>query len=258
MIGRNYHSLSRPKSPQLNLFRPLQFFLSLFSLLILATFTTYAGDDEDPRRVIEFAGREWYVKDGIGLGPGNNNWSDDRRSVWVDDEGRLHLRIRQIDGVWYSAQVTSVEYTTPGTHRFYVETALNDLDEHVVFGMFLYRDDEHELDIEISQQGQRDNHNAKFAVQPYYLDGHRSGFFLEWDGATVHEIDWQAETVSFASFRREDDAEVVIHEWVYEGENIPEADLQLRIQINLWLSRRPPADEQEIEVVISDLEAPSD
>ena len=38
-----------------------------------------AGSSE---RIIDFAGRQWGVKSGCGLGPGPNCWSDSEQSVW--------------------------------------------------------------------------------------------------------------------------------------------------------------------------------
>jgi hypothetical protein len=230
---------------------------ALLALVVLTAYAAFPTDADDTRRTIEFAGRQWYVKAGIGLGPGNNNWSDDSESVWVDDAGQLHLRIRNIDGMWYSAQVIAVDDTGYGMYRFFVETPLNDLDEHVVVGLFLYRDDNHELDIEISHQGQVEDDNALFAVQPYFLEGHRESFTLDWDGPTIHEIEWQAENVRFATLQDDESAQPVIHEWLYEGDGIPRERHRLRIQINLWLTEPAPANEEEVEIVISGVDAPT-
>ena len=49
---------------------------------------------------LKFSGLEWTVKHGPKMGPGPNAW--DRRNVWVDDEGRLHLKMAQCDGKWTS------------------------------------------------------------------------------------------------------------------------------------------------------------
>jgi hypothetical protein len=228
-----------------------------FSTLITYAAPTSTTEDEE-RRIIEFAGRSWVVKEGERMGPGNNNWSASSHSVWVDDEGRLHLRVRNIDGVWHSAQVISVEPTVYGEHRFFVETPLHDLDENVIFAMFLYRDDHNELDIEISSHGLTEGENAKFAVQPYFRDGHRESFVLDADSPTIHTIDWEAETVRFAVHEWGEDDTPLIHEWTYEGEDIPAESRDLYIEINLWLADREPTNGEEVEVIISDLEAPTD
>jgi hypothetical protein len=232
-------------------------FFALSTMMTYATPTSTNGGTDDERRIIEFAGRSWVVKEGLRRGPGNNNWSDSPQSVWVDDEGKLHLRIRNVDGVWYSAQIISVDDTSYGQHRFFVETPLHEIDENVILGLFLYQDDHHELDIEISRQGQPEGANAKFVVQPYHRDGHRESFALDWDGSTIHEIDWTSESVRFAVYEGgTDNAAPLIHEWVYEGGDIPDESRNLYIEMNIWLTARAPANGEEIEVVISDLEAP--
>jgi hypothetical protein len=100
-------------------------------------------------RIIQFAGRNWEVKVGFG-GPGPNNWSDTDQSVWVDADGRLHLRLREVGGVWYAAEVRTVLPTKYGMHRFYLIGPVDQLDRNVIFSAFVYGDDSKEIDIEFS------------------------------------------------------------------------------------------------------------
>ena len=74
---------------------------------ILLFFFTF--NNLQAQRFIEFSGIKWLVKNSriTTKGPGNNVWSDDPKSVWVDDDGNLHLRIRKVDGKWFSAEVVS-------------------------------------------------------------------------------------------------------------------------------------------------------
>jgi len=59
------------------------------------------ADREAVYRQIEFSGYTWNVKAcETRAGPGPNYFSDDPADVWVDDQGRLHLRIVQRDGRW--------------------------------------------------------------------------------------------------------------------------------------------------------------
>jgi hypothetical protein len=233
------------------------FFITILPLFAALSFPLNSCIAKGTPRTLAFAGLTWEVKAGIGLGPGNNNWSDDPQSVWVDDAGKLHLKIRKVGNRWYSAQVNAVGYTTYGVHRFYVETPTHNLDQDVVLGLFLYRDDDHELDVEISRKGQPQGENAKFAVQPYFRRGHRESFNLIWDGPALYEINWQPAAVYFASREGHDLSNPLIHEWRYEGGDIPQASDRLRIQINLWLAGGAPADGQEVEVVIADLDTPA-
>jgi hypothetical protein len=56
---------------------------------------------------LKFAGLEWTVKHGPAMGPGPNTW--DRRNVWVDDQGRLHLQIARRDGKWTCAELSTTQ-----------------------------------------------------------------------------------------------------------------------------------------------------
>jgi hypothetical protein len=208
-------------------------------------------------RVIRFAGHKWSVKNGLNLPPRNNNWSDDPRSVWIDVDGKLHLKIRQQEGVWYSAQVTAFDYASHGSYHFYVETPVADLGDSAVLGLFLYADDQNEIDIEFRQRENERFDNGSYVIQPYIQDGHRETFQLDWEGQTVHEIVWQPDFVNFRSLRGDDpDSGQLLYEWRFDqGRSIPPENRNLRVQMNLWmLNAATHAD--EIEVVIADVVTP--
>jgi len=178
--------------------------------------------------------------------------------VWVDGAGRLHLTIRNVGGTWYASEVFTDLRTNYGLHRFYVESPLHDLDQNVVLGLFLYQDDEHEIDIESARWNNPVGENAQFVIQPYYLGGHREQFFLNWDGSSTHEINWAAASVGFRSVKGYNpDTGEVIHEWTYSGGDIPQENRHLRVRINLWLyNSSQPSDGQEVEIIIASLDAP--
>ncbi|HEX8966849.1 MAG TPA: glycosyl hydrolase, partial [Chloroflexota bacterium] len=71
--------------------------------------TTSVSAIPDGRRAIEFAGYAWRVRTASVLeGPGPNYFSDSPEHVWLDADGRLHLRVApEPDGRWYAAEVTS-------------------------------------------------------------------------------------------------------------------------------------------------------
>jgi hypothetical protein len=201
-------------------------------------------------RVIVFAGREWVVKAGANLPPRGNAWSDAPESVSVDSDGRLHLRIRQIDELWHSAQVIALEPAQYGMYRFRVETPLNDLHPNVVLGMFLYRDDAREIDIEFSKRLAGGDSNALYAVQPSQRAGHRSAFQFAWAGASTHEIHWQADWVCFRSLEGTAGDGPVVYEWAFEQPGVPAQADDLRLQINLWLLE-PARQDREVTVILS-------
>lgn len=215
----------------------------------------------DSERIIDFAGRQWNVKSGCELGPGPNCWSDDQPSVWVDG-GQLHLKIREIDGTWNSAEVYTTECTQYGMHRFFTVGRLDNLDKNVVAALFLYKDDDTEMDIEFSKFGEMNPPNAQYVVQPWYLPEHREPFTMTLTGAfSTHYIDWSASAIQFRSihghYQEPPDSAHLIHEWLYTGSDIPNQSECLKIHINLWLYHgNSPSDGQEAELVVKNAQLP--
>ncbi|MBN1155200.1 hypothetical protein JXB12_09815 [candidate division KSB1 bacterium] len=129
-------------------------------------------------RIIHFAGCDWYVRGGFG-GPGPNYWSDSDESVWLDDDGRLHLRIRYEGARWYCAEVYTTKYTTYGEHRFLIEGDPELFDKNVVLGLFTYANDEAEIDIEFSRWGNANYQQiGSFTVQPYTIANNSKQFAI--------------------------------------------------------------------------------
>ncbi|MGI6390956.1 MAG: hypothetical protein ACOX7Q_12290 [Kiritimatiellia bacterium] len=124
-------------------------------------------------RRIWFSGYEWSVKDSRGqtTGPGDNVFSDSTGNVWVDAQGRLHLKICRRNGVWSCAEVVSVRSFGHGTYRIFADTAADALDARAVLGLFTWNDDapytHREIDIELSRwDNASDANNAQYVVQP--------------------------------------------------------------------------------------------
>ncbi|MBZ0310169.1 MAG: DUF11 domain-containing protein [Anaerolineae bacterium] len=205
-------------------------------------------------RVVYFANQSWYVKAGTNMGPANNNWSDSSESVWVDAQGRLHLKIRKIGDTWWCAEVFTMMTYGYGTYQFFVDSDLNAVDQNIVLGLFLYQDDQNELDVEVSRWGVPADPNAQFVIQPYYVANHRERFFLNNSGPTVHEMVWKPDSVLFTSFQGSSPVgSPVIHTWEHAHTDIPQQERDLRLHFNLWLLNPPqmPANEQAFEVILS-------
>lgn len=124
-------------------------------------------------RTLYFSGYTWTVKaasDGP-VGPGPNYFADSADQVWVDAQGRLHLRIAYKYGRWWAAEVISTRSFGYGTYHFDVDTTLDDLDPNIVLGLFTWSDHpalhHREIDIEIARWGQANNDNGQCVVQPY-------------------------------------------------------------------------------------------
>jgi len=209
-------------------------------------------------RSITFSGYEWLVKDGFS-GPGPNRFSDSPRNVWVDQQGRLHLRIERRRGRWYAAEVVLAQTTGYGTYRFGVDSRVDNLDLNAVLGLFTWctnpAADNCEIDIELSRWGDELNQNAGYVVQPYDEPGHVYSFELPPESPTTHSFTWRPSDVFFQSENGVHDplgSIDPIQSWTYVQAVPPPAGASARI--NLWLrgGLRPASKKNKsIEVVIS-------
>lgn len=210
------------------------------------------------RRVISFAGMDWWVKSGH-YGPGPNHFSDSAESVWVDEDAKLHLKIRQIDGLWHCAEVWTMAPAGWGNYLFWLESRVDLYDPNVVAGLFLYQDDDHEIDIEFSRWGDPDYPCGSYTVQPYYHQGNNRPFEMNLEGSwTSHSFNWQPDYVDFQSlhghYHEAPDAGYVIDTWRYSGEDNPSESEEMILHLNLWLmSGLAPTDVNEVELIVSHL-----
>ena len=69
---------------------------------------------------IAFAGINWNIKSG-NYGPGPNNWSDSPSSVWIDENGYLHLKIRKVGNKWLCAKIYAQQSLEHGKYRFVLQ-----------------------------------------------------------------------------------------------------------------------------------------
>lgn len=248
----------------------------LIFLLLLTGQTLFAGlpfrniDNEytqaaTPTRTITFAGVEWQVKSGGPMGPGPNYWTDSPQDVWVDENGRLHLRIVKKGNIWYCSEVYTSNSTSYGEHRFLVDGYIDRMDQNIVLGLFVYAHDEAEIDIEYSRWGQGANYKrvGNYNIQPYYRTGNSHQFESPLNQSqSTHFFNWQEEKIEFGSLQGHHhqepaSSEDYIQQWIYSGADNPDPSLNLRTHINFWLfSGNAPEDLSVLEVIITDVFQP--
>jgi len=232
----------------------------LYTLLFfIFYFTLMSAQKNKPVRIINFAGMDWYVRSGQG-NPGNNLWSDTEESVWVDNQNRLHLKIKKIHGKWYAAEIRSMHPTHYGTHKFYIANRIDLLDKNLVAAVFIYKDDTHEMDIEFSRWKHDRAPNSQYVVQPEKQENvHKFDIRLNGDYST-HIIRWQPDFIAFQSYHGHypflPGKEYLIDNWEYNRKKLID-DNQYRIHINLWMvDNQPPSDNQEAELIIASMDSP--
>lgn len=156
---------------------------------------------------ITFSGREW-TKKNTGeyvWGPGPNHFLGD--NAWVDNLGRLHLKISYANGYWSCAEIILTESLGYGIYRVWVDTDVSNLPNNVVFSpMFTYSDEaefsHREIDVEFSNGDVVGSPEPwQFVVQPYTVSVNRHRFTAPPNmSKSMHMFAWLPELVSFASF----------------------------------------------------------
>jgi len=241
-------------------------FKILFCVAILFGSCSSSGETDIPPpistdRIIEFSGYEWIVRTSNDnkVGPGPNYFSDSEDNVWVDDDGRLHLKIVRIGGTWYCSGVILKKPLGYGKYVFYVGNDVSKLDPNIVAGLFTYFNDEEEIDIEFSRWSDPDNEDSQFAVQPSHLVGNKVrynlGLLTEY---STHSFNWQPDRIEFVSLQGHGlvvNGDNLIQEWTYHGDNIPPNRTAERLRMNLWLFRgQVPSDSKTYEMIIDKFE----
>jgi hypothetical protein len=253
----NYETIK----PKTNTMKAVIFYVTFLFTLLNLDLSLFA--QTPPTRTISFADCAWYVKSGY-WGPGPNHFSDSDQSVWLDELGRLHLKIRQQGNTWYCTEVYTTEFTSYGEHRFLVDGRIDLLDRNIVLGLFTYASDASEIDIEFSRWG--DPNFARvgsFTVQPWDIPGNCERFICHLDSAkTTHYFNWQPDSVTFASLHGHylgdpPAPNYYIHRWTYKGKDIPSSANNLRTHINYWLNRGDrPLDPRALEIIITHVVQP--
>lgn len=228
----------------------------LFAVVFLSA--VFSFDSTFAQRTISFSGIEWYVKAGF-YGPGPNYWSDSKQNVWVDAKGFLHLKIRKAGGEWRCSEIYSVQEFGYGEFTFQVASNLEKYPGNVMVGLFVYENDNSEIDIEFANR-KSGRVLGWYAVQ----DSNRyeencDNFSLNLTGDySTHKFSWNKQAIIFQSYHGHADslpsAGHLINEWIYKGHNIPREGNE-RLRINFWLnSGNEPLNEKELELIIKSVD----
>ena len=219
---------------------------------VIAVATVKGAPDASaaPRKILSFSGYEWEVRESPSDRGGANEY--DAANAWVDADGFLHLKLAQRDGRWMSAEVVLTRSLGFGTYAFTVKDTSH-LDPAAALGMLTWDDqsaeqNHRELDIEISQWGDRKIPNAQYVVQPYYVPANVARFSAP-AGTLTHSLRWEPGRASFRTVRGAGagGALVAQHEFT-SGVPAPGAE---RVRMNLYFFRFSAASPQkDVEIVI--------
>lgn len=186
------------------------------------------------------------------------------RTMWVDGQGFLHLKITYASNQWRCAEIISDRSFGYGQYRFTVNTPVSVLGTNVVLGMFTWSDDAafnyREIDVEQSRWNYAygPSNVEDYAVQPYYLPNQVLYFSLPPSLTnSTHSFVWQSTNVAFQSLRggfaSPPAISNILTTWSC-GVGIPPAGGE-QVHINLWLENgSPPTNNQPVEVILSQFE----
>lgn len=211
-----------------------------------------AGKPGYPDKVT-WSGAIWQVKTSrSAVGPGPNIF--DKTNVWVDAQGRLHLRIaKNAAGAWSAAEIIGPKTYGYGTYTFTLASPTDGLDPNVVLGFFTWSDKapyaHREIDIEFARWGVAgDVTNAQYVVQPTSGANHLTRFTQPSDATSTHAFTWRKGQIDWQSRGA---AGATIASKTYAGTDVPPTGDE-RVRLNLWLfGGAAPTDGQSVEVVIS-------
>lgn len=233
-----------------------------FRLLVGAVLAaSLASAAQAKPRTIVFADHSWTVRESGKGGPGPNHWR--AQNVWLDDNGYLHLKITQKNGVWYCAELQTTDAMGFGTYQFWLDTPVNAFDPQVVLGLFDYTtpevgpDGTNEIDIEFSRWGNPKWPNGAYTVFPAKTgkpDTSQTFELTDASAESTHRFSWTSSSVAFESLAGHQNGDTGRYEaWTFAPKNskvlVPQTPIP--VHLNLWLAKgRPPIDGQEVEVVI--------
>ncbi len=234
----------------------------MLSIISVAACSQYKGHRDYMPRSIKFSEREWWIKSSPEIqGPGNNIF--DRRNVWVDWSGKLHLKVNEQDGRWTCAEIYSKDTLGYGRYKIVLDANLGELDPNLVFGFFTWDPHEFEnhanseIDIEFSRWGYplapRVLHYSVHPVslQKLFLERFQSSNTnpKNWNGLSTHIIEWRDTSVSFYSYKGEE--EELLEHFHFSNANpprkkgksgkfsepigVPRPGKNTQARINLWL-----------------------
>jgi len=228
----------------------------------------FAQVDRIPKRTVDFADREWDIKQADFLyDPGPNYFSNREQDVFVDYEG-LHLRVAKISDSWYATEVILKESLGYGTYIITTHSRFDLLDRNLVAGFFTFNPDDRsenydEIDIEYSRWGRTNDETfGQFAIQPCSVcpgcdNCIRYKADLSGSPLLTHYIVWQANSIDFKVYygiygdNETPPLENLVSEWTYSGQHQKHPNGE-NFHINFWLlGGNAPTNGKEAEIVIT-------
>lgn len=187
-------------------------------------------------RTIDFSGFTWEVKSAVEekVGPGPNLFDGSPEAVFVDKQGRLHLKVTKTDKGWASSEVYLTKPLGYGSYTFELDTPAKAVDDNVVLGLFTYGEAEdynhREIDFEVSRWSDPKFDNMQMVIQPYDTKGNIERYEMPPTASpSTHQFVWSKNKIDFST-----KAPGYTKTWSYAGKDNPVPGDEL-VHINLWM-----------------------
>lgn len=237
--------------------------LWIFLLYSLMAWTPLWAQGRLPMQTLTFSSNTWIVRQTLEPeGPMDNYFGGRDRSVLLNPDGSLTLRLAREEGVWYSGEVTMQKKTGYGTYLFKVRTPPSTLDPNVVLGLFTYSPasaySHREIDIEFSAWGERNSPVlGQYVIQPYEISGHIEIFPISGiDGPATYSFVWSEGKLDFASWigygpRPEPGSHQLVATWTFiDLKAVPKPSAQVHMNLYLAHGDLPPSGQGSTAVTI--------
>jgi hypothetical protein len=198
---------------------------------------------------VNFSGYIWDVRNGENSksSPGPNYYTNRASNVWIDpNNGKLHMKVSQISGKWMCCEIDLSRSLGYGKYTWLVETDPAMIDTNLCLGLFYYKTDTQEIDIEMSKWRDASYPNTQFTVQPG-IRGNSLAFNVL-GGNTLCSFTWERSYVLFSATNTRTN-----QVWNYtKTRYIPPVVLDSTIAIDLWMCDGvAPLDVGKTEAVIN-------
>lgn len=201
------------------------------------------------QQMVQFSGYFWDVTHQPGgAAPPTTVGGFSGRHAWVDDNGRLNLRLEPIGGVWQGGAVVSAqEGWGYGTYEWTVEGRIDGFHENVVVGLFTYEQGapgNREIDIEIARFGDSGPRNMNSALHHENGESFNQSWAIGNQERTTHAFTWKPGRVTWTT---RDANNEIIHR--AEAPTTVEPGDE-RVHMNIWVCCERSPDRPQ-HVVIS-------
>jgi len=185
-------------------------------------------------KILHFSGYDWVVRTAASNRAGTRN-SFDPANAWTDERGALHLRIVKGQDKWTCAEVKLTRSLGYGTYTFVVGDT-SQFEPSVILTLLTWdglgsERNRRELDVEIGRWGYRENTNAHYVVQPYFIPANFVRFRVP-DGVLTHSFKWEPSQATFSTTVGSQDGRLINRHIFTSG--VPPAGGE-SVRINLYV-----------------------